>query len=278
MVDAGLVVSRLIAFGCIVIEHGLDGYSQIVGVGRRAGLIEHHAQLWFGGGQVEHGLDKVPAILGIKPGGTDNDVFAARLLDMAFTFQFGLAVNACRGAFLVLAARGVIGITTKHIVGGDLDQQTVDGLHGLGQDFRGIGIELAAQGHIAFGLVHIGIGRTVDDTLNVLFRYHAADGFGIGDVEDGGLHALGSNHVRKDIMMVGLSADQTHFVAKLSVGAGYQYIHFRNQYKGSLISNGESKSFSNGCFVSFSLRMALSVGIRQSMPRLSSRMLIPPSA
>ena len=278
MVDAGLVVNILCTVRRIVIEYGLDGHGQVVGVGRRAGLVEHHVQLRLGGGQVKHRLDEVPAILGIKPGSTDDDVFAARLLDIALAFQFGLAVNACRGAFLVLTAGGVIGITAKHVVGGNLNQQTVDGLHGLGQDFRGLGIELAAQGYIAFGLVHIGIGRTVDNAPDVLFRHHAVDGFGIGDVENGGLHAFGSNHVRKDIVMAGLSADQTHLVAKLSVGTGYQYVHFRNQYKGSLISNGESKSFSSGCLVSFSLRMALPVGMRQSMPRLSSRMLIPPSA
>ena len=49
-------------------------------------------------------------------------------------------------------------------------------------------------------------------------------------------------------------------------------------YKSTLISNGESKSFSMACFVSFSERLACSVGILQSIPRVSSRMLIPPSA
>ena len=49
-------------------------------------------------------------------------------------------------------------------------------------------------------------------------------------------------------------------------------------YKSTLISNGLSKSFSIACFVSFSERLACSVGIFQSIPRVSSRMLIPPSA
>ena len=40
----------------------------------------------------------------------------------------------------------------------------------------------------------------------------------------------------------------------------------------------ESKSFSIACFVSFSERLACSVGIFQSIPRLSSRIEIPPSA
>ena len=44
------------------------------------------------------------------------------------------------------------------------------------------------------------------------------------------------------------------------------------------MSNGESKSFSIACFVSFSERLACSVGIIQSIPRVSSRMLMPPSA
>lgn len=52
--------------------------------------------------------------------------------------------------------------------------------------------------------------------------------------------------------------------------------HF--QYNGSSMLNGELKSFSISCFVSFSLSIALSVGMRQSMPNESSRMDIPPSA
>ena len=44
-------------------------------------------------------------------------------------------------------------------------------------------------------------------------------------------------------------------------------------YKSTLISNGESKSFNIACFVSFSERLACSVGIFQSMPRVSSRTL-----
>lgn len=39
--------------------------------------------------------------------------------------------------------------------------------------------------------------------------------------------------------------------------------------------NGESKSFSKGCFVSLSLRLACSVGMRQSIPRDSSKIEIP---
>lgn len=44
------------------------------------------------------------------------------------------------------------------------------------------------------------------------------------------------------------------------------------------MSNGLSKSFNSSCFVSFSDRMACSVGIFQSMPSESSRMDMPPSA
>lgn len=49
-------------------------------------------------------------------------------------------------------------------------------------------------------------------------------------------------------------------------------------YKSTLISNGLSKSFSIACFVSFSERLACSVGIFQSISRLSSRIEMPPSA
>lgn len=42
--------------------------------------------------------------------------------------------------------------------------------------------------------------------------------------------------------------------------------------------NGESKSFSISCLVSFSLSMALSVGMRQSIPNELSSIEMPPSA
>lgn len=52
---------------------------------------------------------------------------------------------------------------------------------------------------------------------------------------------------------------------------------FRNQNP-LLVSKGLSKSFSTACFVSFSERLACSVGMRQSIPRDSSKIEIPPSA
>ena len=45
-----------------------------------------------------------------------------------------------------------------------------------------------------------------------------------------------------------------------------------------LVSKGLSKSFSTSCFVSFSERLACSVGMRQSIPSDSSKIEIPPSA
>ena len=54
-------------------------------------------------------------------------------------------------------------------------------------------------------------------------------------------------------------------------------IHVGYLYKSTLISNGLSKSPNFGCLVSFSERIALSA-IRQSIPKESSRILMPPSA
>ena len=63
-------------------------------------------------------------------------------------------------------------------------------------------------------------------------------------------------------------------LATMCVKGGY----LNSGYKSMSIENGLSKSFRMACFVSFSLRIAFSVGIFQSMPRLSSIMLMPPSA
>ena len=67
--------------------------------------------------------------------------------------------------------------------------------------------------------------------------------------------------------------DRKHLRSKSSLFAIRPYL-----YKSALISNGLSKSFNIACFVSFSERLACSVGIFQSIPRVSSRMLMPPSA
>ena len=53
---------------------------------------------------------------------------------------------------------------------------------------------------------------------------------------------------------------------------------FRLRNTDDIVVVGELKSFSIACFVSFSERLACSVGIFQSIPRVSSRIEIPPSA
>lgn len=53
-------------------------------------------------------------------------------------------------------------------------------------------------------------------------------------------------------------------------------IILKNKYNQKV--NGESNSFSKRCFVSFSERLACSVGMRQSIHRESSKIEIPPSA
>ena len=50
-------------------------------------------------------------------------------------------------------------------------------------------------------------------------------------------------------------------------------IILKNKYNQKV--NGESNSFSKGCFVSFSERLACSVGMRQSIPSDSSKIVIP---
>ena len=62
------------------------------------------------------------------------------------------------------------------------------------------------------------------------------------------------------------------------LGRGSFYVFNRYWYKSTLMSNGLSKSFNIACLVSFSERLACSVGIFQSIPRESSKIEIPPSA
>lgn len=113
VIDTTLGISLRRITGRIIGKDRPNRLRQIIGIGRRAGLIEYDLQLRFGRRQVEHRLDEIPTELGVEPSRTQNNILAARGDNMLFPFKFGLSVDSGRSTLLVLPARRIVGIPSK---------------------------------------------------------------------------------------------------------------------------------------------------------------------
>lgn len=225
VVDARFGVELRRALGGVVFENGLDGPGQVIRIGRGSGLVEYDLQRRLRGGEVKHRLHEVATELAVEPGRAEDDVFASDGFDMLLAFEFGPTVDACGSSLLILAAGRVVGVSSEDIVGRDVDEQSADRLHGLGENLRSFGIELAAQGFVAFGLVYVGICRTVDNASNVVCPNGGFDGCGVRHVEKHGSHPFGLDDVGEEKPVAVLLTDDAHLAAQLAVGARNQYVH-----------------------------------------------------
>ena len=71
---------------------------------------------------------------------------------------------------------------------------------------------------VVLSLVYVGVGGTVHDYVGFRFLHFGTDGVNVGDVK--------FCHVGKCVVVAACSGDAAHFVAKLSVGASHEYIHY----------------------------------------------------
>ena len=143
--------------------------------------------------------------------------------------QLGRAIYARRRALLLRTARHIVGFLAEHIVGGNLNQQSVHLLHRLGEVLRGIGVQFLGECRqflIGLTSIHIGPCGTVDDDIDIILLHHLADGIHIRDVEVSGLKPLHLVDIREDIAVCGILANDSHLIAELTVGTSYEYIHF----------------------------------------------------
>ena len=149
----------------------------------------------------------------------------------------------------------------------------------------------ACKGEWVFdGTIHVTLCCEVNNAVNLLVLHEFVEGIEVADVhlyelivglvfyvfQVGEVAGIGQLIEVDDVVLWVLVYEETyHMTADKTGAASYDNAMFHNY---TLYSNGLSKSLRFGCLVSFSLRMAFSVGICQSMPRLSSVMEMPPSA
>lgn len=219
----GILLRRVT--GRIIGKDRPDRLRQIIGIGRRAGLIEYDLQLRFGRCQAEHRLDEVPPEFGVEPRRTQNDMLAARSENMLFPFEFGPSVDAGGCSLLLFPAGRIVGIAAEDIVRRDVDQQPVHLLHGAGQIPGCFGIQHPAEDFVALRLVDIRIGGAVDHAVDALLPDDTTDRLQIGDIQDGCRKPFGLDDIRKEKFVIRIPADDTHLTSQLSVGPRYENFH-----------------------------------------------------
>ena len=111
-----------------------------------------------------------------------------------------------------------MGGAVEDVVGGDLYQRGPHALGLGGQQAGGGAVEEVAEGDVVLGAVHGRVGGAVDDDIRGMCQQEGAEGLGIGDVQ---FLDIGEGVAVLRI----LEREHTHFIAKLTVGTGDQYIH-----------------------------------------------------
>ncbi len=111
MVDAG------VALVTAAVDYVNYGLGEVVGVCRRAHLVEDNLELGLGRGQIQHGPAEVLAELAVEPGGADDEVAAAAGDDVLLAVEFGHAVDTGRSTLLVFPAWGVVWLLTEDVIG-----------------------------------------------------------------------------------------------------------------------------------------------------------------
>ena len=192
---------------------------QITSICRCANLIEHHLELIFGGSQRTHGLDEVLAKGGIEPGRAYDDVLTPYPLDALLASQLRDPIDSQRIGLPCFLTRRTF-VSFENIVGRDVDQGCISLFGSCGKHFHSGIIQQIGCIIVIFCLIYIGIGRTVNNDVDVLPLDHFLHCLQIGDIQT--LHI--PYYICKHIMVSALRAHQSHFIAKLSVGTGYKYV------------------------------------------------------
>ena len=208
-----------------VLQDGEDRSSQISGVCRGAALVEHDLEGRLCDRKIEHGSAEVLTELAVQPRGADDDVLASRDHHHLLTVKFGEPVHARRGSVAVLRAWCVVRLLAEDVVSGDLYQPAVNLFHRYSEVPRGLGIELIRKGLVALRGIYIGICRTVDYGLNMVFSDDLPDCIGVGYVEPCRLDPLLLRHVSEDIAVLRAFGHQAYLVAELAVGPCHKYVH-----------------------------------------------------
>ena len=147
-----------------------------------AHLVEHHLNLWTRVEQTKDGFGEILAVGAIQPSGAHNDVLTARRHNGLFALKFCTAIDASWRTRLVFSARSVVGLSTKHIVRGNMQQPSPSLLSDLCHVVHSLMVEQVRQFLLNFSGINVGEGSTVDDYFDIVLRHHLRQGCFVGDV------------------------------------------------------------------------------------------------
>ena len=188
-----------------------NGDGEVASVGRRADLVENHAQFVFFAPQTKHRFHEIVAESGVEPRRANHHRPTATVRYVLLAFEFRAPINAVRTSRVVLAIGHVLR-SVENVVGRNLYHPTAASLDGFGQIARRIGVEFSAEISVAFRLIDGGISRAVHDAVDLVFLDKLPDGFRVGDVE--------FRHVCIIINVLRMQFfQQLDFVSELSVAA-----------------------------------------------------------
>ena len=187
----GVVINAVVA-----LDHSL-GYDikydagEVGSVGRSSDLVEHYFYLLLRLREMQHRLEEILAVRAVKPRGTEDEIVTTFFENGLFAAELGRTINARGRTFLVLAAGRVVGIATENVVRGDVDEITSHFLHRDGQVSHGVVVNQFAPLGVRLCTIYVGVGRAVDDDINLVRFYLFANVIEIRDVEDLGVEICG---------------------------------------------------------------------------------------
>ena len=139
--------------------------------------------------------------------------------------KFCESVNTCRTAFLVFPAGHIVFFLAEHIVSRNVQEQSFPLCHHNRQILRCVGIEPFRKVPVALGCVHIGVGGAIDDDIYSVVIHHFAHSLPVRYVQMDRFHSRDIHHIRKYVLVAAPLCEQPHFIAQLSVGSCYKYVH-----------------------------------------------------
>ncbi len=131
--------------------------------------------------QPQHGLGEIAAAGPIDPARAQDEVPCAARLDPLLAFELGAAIDRQRRRHVVFRP-GAGATAVEHVVGAVVHQPCTQAGGLLGQHAWRGRVEGAGQVRLAFGLVHSGVGRGIDDDVGPQGAHGAGDVVGPGEI------------------------------------------------------------------------------------------------
>ena len=180
---ANALVREVIDTGAHALIDGRhDSLRKVAGIGRRADLVENHAQFLAFLSEAQHRLDEVVAEGGVEPRRADNHRARAVADNGFLAGEFRAAVNGV-GAGVVGLGIGAAGSAVENVVGRNLYHRCADSLGGICEIFGRSVVKQFAEFRLALGLIYCGECGAVDNMADAVHFNKRKYGLTVGDVE-----------------------------------------------------------------------------------------------